>query len=169
MKAVRPAAPAKIKAIFFILDQLLTKATTKKYKLSTEILAGEYLVVSRVDSGISLNNTDDSVELYWPNDELVAKVDYTGCAEEQSYSYNGQEYVWTEQVTPGAENDFIQQAAEEEKSEQEQKQEIISSTFNIPPQNKTKQILFGLLAGGVVCAVALGVVGARYYKKKTAK
>lgn len=152
----------------------LSDATTKKYTLTSEIQAGEYLVVYSKDSKISLNNTDDQVELYWPNEKLFQNIEYTGCQENKSYSFDGENWQWQE-PTPGSQNVFLDQAAlednlENNKNEKREETNPVTSTFfDLPPQNRSKQILYGLLAGGAVALLALGVVGARYYKKRIAE
>lgn len=148
----------------------LSDATTKKYTLDGEIAPGEYLVVYRLDSKISLNNTDDQVELYWPDKELLQVVEYTDCQEDMSYSYQAEKWQWTD-PTPGEKNASEEEPEEsvQDGSEGKDVQLISSTLFDLPPNNKSRQILYGLLTGGAVALVAAGAVGTRYYKKKMAE
>lgn len=71
---------------------------------STIIPASGFFVVSKEISKTSLNNTADSVKLYQPNDNLLAKVDYKTCQEGQSYNLINDQWVWSDEVTPNKEN-----------------------------------------------------------------
>lgn len=70
----------------------------------TVIPAGGFFVVYKEISKISLNNTTDSVKLYQPNDNLLAKVEYKTCQEGQSYNLINGQWIWSDEVTPGKEN-----------------------------------------------------------------
>lgn len=74
---------------------------------STIIKANSYFVVPKEASGISLNNTSDSAMLYWPDEKLVDSVSYDECNEAQSYSLVDNEWIWTDDITPGEKNEFV--------------------------------------------------------------
>ncbi|MBU0597831.1 lamin tail domain-containing protein [Patescibacteria group bacterium] len=74
---------------------------------STIITAGSYFIIAKETSSISLNNTSDSAMLYWPDEQLLDSVSYEDCTEEQSYSLIDNEWIWTDDVTPGEKNKFI--------------------------------------------------------------
>lgn len=68
---------------------------------------GQYLVVDKELSGISLNNTGDSVNLFDPNGETKSKVEYFSCQEGMSYALVEGTWQWTSSVTPGQENKVV--------------------------------------------------------------
>lgn len=65
-----------------------------------------YLVINRSDSKIALNNSSDSVRLLTSDDQVIQEVIYDSAKEGMSYSYNQilNDWFWTEELTPGAEN-----------------------------------------------------------------
>ncbi len=74
--------------------------------LSTVIESGEYMVIEKEISGISLNNTSDSAMVYQPNEVLLDSVSYTDCQEAQSYSLVDETWEWTDSISPGNVNFF---------------------------------------------------------------
>lgn len=77
--------------------------------LTTIIPAGGYLVLSRTVSGIALNNSNEEIKLFQPNDNLLQTVTYLDSAQED-YSYardSENNWQWTNITTPNAENQFI--------------------------------------------------------------
>jgi len=75
--------------------------------LSTQIAAGDFFVIEKDISGISLNNTSDAVVLYWPDETEIGRVTYNDCKEAQSYSFIDTEWLWTDDQTPGSENKIV--------------------------------------------------------------
>lgn len=88
----------------------ISDATTKQYTLSGSVGSGQYYVVYRTESGIALNNTGDSVELYQPNDELLDIVEYTeSVADDIAYALgDDDEWHWTTTGTPGRQNSITE-------------------------------------------------------------
>jgi len=90
----------------------LSDNTERIFILSAEdfsninLSAGEYLVVYKNISGISLNNSSgDAVELYDPNGNLLESVNYSGSAlEDRSYSRENNSFYWSKTLTPGRAN-----------------------------------------------------------------
>lgn len=95
----------------------LSDATSKTYTLGQQINPGEYLAIYRSESSIVLNNSSDTVELFWPNEELLWNIEYSGCTEAQSFAYDGNNWSWTTEVTPGEENIISRQIAENDNIE----------------------------------------------------
>jgi len=87
--------------------------STRKYTVksddfsSTIIKANNYFIINKEVSSISLNNTSDSAKLFHPDETLVDLVEYNDCQEAQSYSLVDNEWVWTDEPTPGSANEFI--------------------------------------------------------------
>ena len=154
-----------------LTDWALSDATTRKYKLALSIDPQEYLVINRVDSGISLNNSDDKVELYQPDSNLLSEIEYTDCQEAYSYAEDSGDYTWTSVSTPGEANIILASNPEEDPIETNTNinQDIIGisqSQLTLPPNNSSRQVLYALLAIAAAGVVSLGVAGARFYKKK---
>lgn len=70
------------------------------------IAANGYLAVSRAESGLSLNNTDETVSLFDPSGNPVDSASYGTTKEEASYSHDGSSFRWSRYLTPGAVNRF---------------------------------------------------------------
>lgn len=70
------------------------------------IAANGYLIVSRAESGLSLNNTDETVFLSDPSGNPVDSASYGSTKEEASYSHDGSSFRWSRYLTPAAPNRF---------------------------------------------------------------
>ena len=87
--------------------------STRRYTIqnddfsSTQITPGNFFVIEKEISGISLNNTSDAAVLYWPDETEVDRIEYSGCEEAQSYSLIDKEWHWTDDPTPGTENKIV--------------------------------------------------------------
>ena len=86
--------------------------SNRRYKIRDVVLgSGDYWVLYRVESGIALNNDEDSVFVYLPGSERAfLSVSYEGAEEGLSYALDDgfriKEYVWSQIVTPGKKNDI---------------------------------------------------------------
>jgi len=70
------------------------------------ILGGDFLVIYRQDSGLALNNSEDSVRLITPAEEIWQEVEYSKIPEGQSQAWdliNGEWFV-SNPPSPGEEN-----------------------------------------------------------------
>mgnify|MGYP000265230913 CR=1 FL=1 len=67
---------------------------------------GTYFVLPRKESGISLNNADETISLFDRNNSLVDQVRYETSTENASYGYDGSSFRFSRFLTPGAENRF---------------------------------------------------------------
>jgi len=85
----------------------------------TLLAAQEYLVVSRAESKITLNNSEDNIYLLNPKGEIVSGVSYPKAAEDFSFARKdfSEDWVWTSTPTPGSVNE-INEALESEESEE---------------------------------------------------
>jgi hypothetical protein len=80
------------------------------FTLDEHVLSGgQYLVLDKNTTGISLNNTGgDSVNLYNPDGELLESVIYQDTAQEdKSFARLGDAWQWTIEPTPGQGNIFV--------------------------------------------------------------
>jgi PKD repeat protein len=77
--------------------------------LNLNLVAEQYLLLSKSLTKISLNNTGgDMVKLYNPNGELLEKIAYQDLAPEgKSYARENDSFFWTAQATPGTPNVFL--------------------------------------------------------------
>lgn len=84
------------------------KNNLEKIATSTKISAGEYLALYRVKTKIVLHNDSGEARLYQPLAEKALRVaSYKNVKEGQGYNLAGDdEWVWSENITPGAANIF---------------------------------------------------------------
>ncbi|MBU1951461.1 lamin tail domain-containing protein [Patescibacteria group bacterium] len=92
--------------------------------------AGEYLIIARQESKITLNNSADSILLINPREEIVNGVEYIKAPEDISFSRKdfSDQWLWTEKPTPGVVNEFVEtenQSEEAEKAEKEESDEVM--------------------------------------------
>lgn len=84
------------------------------YKINEEkiILADQYLVFYKSETGISLNNTTDIVRLIDPNGTIIEIVDYSNPEEGLSYNYDldGDDWYWAP-PSPGETNNQLVESA----------------------------------------------------------
>ncbi|MEK7146000.1 MAG: lamin tail domain-containing protein, partial [Patescibacteria group bacterium] len=85
------------------------------YELSGTLAAETYLLFWVEDSGLTLNNTTDSLRLLGTNDELLWEFSYESPVEGESWAVVNGVAAWSNQVTPGADN--LPYFTEEETSE----------------------------------------------------
>ncbi len=133
--------------------------------------AGQFLVVSRKQSGLALNNNGDAVRLFDSEGELVEEVDYSGPAPEgEAYARQADgQWSWTSQPTPGTEN-IIQTVAAKinlsrpARGQRRYERKKRPAGFIKTSLEKIKDYEIGewLEVEGVV-AVAPGILGAQYF------
>jgi len=70
------------------------------FATSTIILPGDFLVVSREESGLTLNNTNDQVRLLNPLQELWQQIDYNKIPEGQSMAWDDLNEEWFVNIEP---------------------------------------------------------------------
>lgn len=86
-----------------IQDSVGTK-TTYIIPEGKTILANGYLVFSRPETQITLNNEQDTISLLTPSDKAVDSVSYPKATLNQSYSKTLSSWQWSTTVTPGSKN-----------------------------------------------------------------
>jgi len=146
------------------------EAGSKPYRFDSDLWLepGSFYAVDRADSGLALNNSNESVRLFDNLVELIDEVYYEKSFEGESYARGeNNKFFWTTVLTPGEEN-IISVAGSKEAdiglensflvSTKEQKQ-IIETTLE-----KIKELESGELVkvNGVV-AVEPGILGAQYF------
>lgn len=88
-----------------------------KFPEGTKIEGGSYLVLTRQQTKITLNNTFDSVRLIGPNGQILQRIDYQKPPEGASYARNDfGEWFYTNVLTPGLPNIFEIESDEDKES-----------------------------------------------------
>ncbi len=93
---------------FWYLDD--EEGSSKPYRFSegTKILPGEYLVFSRKETKIALNNSKDCVRLLDPSKEVVDEVCFEKAPFNQSFAlFEDGDFEWTKKPTPGFKNELL--------------------------------------------------------------
>lgn len=67
---------------------------------------GKYIVIYKSQSKIALNNSNESVFLYDPEDNLVSSVSFEKSIKNSSYNFDEKTWKWSKYLTPGAKNKF---------------------------------------------------------------
>lgn len=104
--------------------------SSSKYILSGNINIGEYIVINRGESKITLNNSSgDRIKLYNPNNDLVSEVNYDKSVPGSSYSYfDADGWKWTNLLTPGEINNI--DTDDEDVAEEEQVEEAEERVYD---------------------------------------
>lgn len=100
-------------------------ADLKNYFAFTEntfIGPQEYLVVSRTESRITLNNSGDTIYLINPRGEIVSGVSYSKAKKDVSFARENfsENWVWTDSPTPGYANEITEIEQKEEDQDNEE-------------------------------------------------
>jgi len=109
---------------------------------NTKIEPQGFLVLTRPISGITLNNSEDRLELIQPNQNIISSVNYINAPLGESFNYINFERVWSDQLTPFAENlpkkELITEDVDIEDKESPQ-EEIVS--IGSPEEIKEEKII----------------------------
>ena len=87
-----------------------TVGRTKTYIFpeETKIPAQGFLILPRPTTKITLNNDSDGLKLIQPNGNIIDTITYEKAPLGQSYNRTESEWVWSNNLTPGAENSLPQ-------------------------------------------------------------
>lgn len=88
--------------------------TTYTFPKNSIIKTRNYLVLSRPETKITLNNDADGLSLIQPNSTTIDTISYQKAPRAQSYNLTNSGWFWSEKTTPGDDN-FIKQKGEEPK------------------------------------------------------
>jgi hypothetical protein len=83
-----------------------SKSKGYQFKEHEILNPGEYLTIYKLDSKISLNNSNETVYLYDPHNELASSATFEKSSKNSSYSFDGKKWKWTKYLTPGKKNKF---------------------------------------------------------------
>jgi hypothetical protein len=125
----------------------------------TTVNAGSYIVFSREDTGIALNNTGDAVRLLYSDGALIKQVSYTKGPEAESYAQDThRDFHWTSSVTPGKIN-IITRTEEDTSKENETEETSVAVRIS---ELGNYDIGDDVTVSGVVAVVA-GILGSQYF------
>lgn len=86
----------------------LGDGSTRRHTISELVIpAHGYYSFPKSATGISLNNTGDTVRLYWPEGTMVDERTYVATNEGQSFALVNGMWQWTDAVTPGLANELL--------------------------------------------------------------
>ncbi len=85
--------------------------TTYAFDKNTKIAPNGFLVLKRPETKITLNNSEDGLNLFWPNDKIVDSLSYIKASVNQSYNRVASDWQWSANLTPGSANKVIQPAS----------------------------------------------------------
>ncbi len=90
----------------WILDDAEGGSKPFVFPQGTTIKAGVFQVWSRLATKLALNNTEDSVRLLWPTQEVIDSASYDKSSEGQSYQFDQTdlEWNWSANPSPGQPN-----------------------------------------------------------------
>jgi len=77
---------------------------TKTFTINKEVPAKGYIILLRPETGITLNNSGDALELKNPNGKVTDSVNYGKSPVGESYSKIDNNWNWTPILTPGSKN-----------------------------------------------------------------
>lgn len=84
-----------------------TAGTKASFLINKKISANEYLVLKRTETKISLNNTEDGLNLFWPDNKMVDSMSYKNAPRFQSYNKANSNWSWSTALTPGKLNTIV--------------------------------------------------------------
>lgn len=67
---------------------------------------GEYFAIDKGTSKLSLNNSEESVSLFDPKENLIDSIEYEKTKEGASFGFDGNSFRWSKHVTQGEANEF---------------------------------------------------------------
>jgi len=94
----------------WILDDAEGGSSSYMIPAGVEIAASGYLSFYHSLTGIFLNNDTDSARLFDPNGDLKSGTTYAKGQKDDSYALISGVWLWTDQSTPGKENQFVDTA-----------------------------------------------------------
>ena len=121
------------------------KGTINIYIFPEEVIIGPqgFLVLTRPITNITLNNSEDGLELIQPNQNIISTVNYANAPLGESYNYIDSEWVWSNQQSPSATNLPKKEISKEKGSEEEENIQEKEETINInsPEERKEEKII----------------------------
>ncbi len=102
---------------------------------SLEFKAGSYLTFPVTDTGISLNNSGEIIQLYDPQNQVISEVEYPAAETGQSYALVNDAWQWTTTLTPDAANMITSEVTTESTAESDA-EDITTTTTTAEEQEE---------------------------------
>jgi len=103
------------------------KITAFIFPQGTKISARGYLVLNRPTTKITLNNDGDGLNLIQPNGNIIDKVSFEKAPIGQSYNKVENSWIWSDNLTPGAENIIPTEKSEKETEAESNKEKGLAA------------------------------------------
>jgi len=101
-------------------------------KIHLKIKPQKYYVFYKGETKLSLNNSNESARILWPNKKVLQEIKFSGSAKEgQSYSFKDDKWSWTSTLTPGKDNIIKLEDSETKKQEDVKTQEQKNTETNV--------------------------------------
>ena len=94
------------------ISDTVGKITTLTFPAGTKITPNGFLVLSRPDTKITLNNDGDGLNLIQPDGKIIDSVTYEKAPRVQSYNRIDSQLTWSTVLTPGKANIIPKSAVE---------------------------------------------------------
>lgn len=133
------------------------KTTTYTFPKETKIPPKGFLLLSRPETKITLNNDEDGLSLSQPNGNILDNVNYQKAPRGQSYNRTEGGWVWSSTLTPGSANIIPAPSAKikDEKKNKEKPQKELAAVSESFRQIQEKQIPKPLFTFLVVLGLAI--------------
>ena len=98
------------------------------------------MVLTRPITNITLNNSEDGLELIQPDENIIDSVNYVDALIGESFNRINSEWVWSNQLSPNSLNLSKKEIDKENVQEKEdEKEEVIN--INLPEETKENKII----------------------------
>ena len=86
------------------------KITVYSFPKKSIIRAGDFLVLPRPMTKITLNNTGDGLKLIQPDKRIIDSVNYKKAPRGKSFNRIKERWIWSSDLTPGSANTILEMA-----------------------------------------------------------
>jgi len=145
------------------ITDIIGKITTYTFPEGTKISSNGFLVLSRPNTKITLNNDGDELNLIQPNGNIIDKVIYEKAPKGKSYNRTESGWVWSDTLTSGLPNKIptpeIEREEAEKRGEEVVEKEIESSKelAAISEQFPKEKMPFSLFLVAFLIAIFSGI------------
>lgn len=84
-----------------------------QFPIGMSIAPRQYLVITNQDINFTLSNTEGGVQLYYGDNALGSRIEYTSAKDDQAWVLIGDVWQYTKLLTPGKENPTVEASHEE--------------------------------------------------------
>lgn len=155
----------KINLLDWRIEDSRGESDAYRFKTDKWLDINKYLIVSRPESKLALNNNGDFVRLYDSGNKLIDDIKYDKAAAGQSFARNvNGGWEWTTKLTPGSANKFVAATAAGKTVKASSKSKAVKKAVFNTSLEKIKELEAGDLVKvkGTV-AVLPGVFGVQYF------